>query len=74
MLRLFEVVRTFYVMAEDESEAGDYDPRDPTACTNEACEATSVRSEWWDSIPFGEQKDDKTCGQIITELREKGGK
>ncbi len=68
-MKLFEVVRTFYVMAEDEAEAESYQPRDPLACTNEVYEAKTASMEWWNAIPFGEQGDDRTCGQIIEELK-----
>ena len=36
---------------------------------NEVCEAEVVDSEWYNCIPFGEQQDDKTCGQILAELK-----
>ena len=68
-MKLYEVVRTFYIMAENESEAESFQPCDPLSCNNEVYEAKTVDSKWWDAIPFGDQKDDKTCGQIITELR-----
>ena len=68
-MKLFEVVRTFYVMAEDEVEAESYQPRDPLACTNEVYETKTVNAEWFNAIPFGEQPDDKTCGEIIKELK-----
>ena len=64
-MKLYEVIRTFYVMAKDEAEAKNYIPKDPLACTNEVFEAHTVYHEWWDAIPFGEQPGDKTCGDII---------
>jgi len=64
-MKLYEVTRTFYVMAENESEAENYQPNDPLCCDNEVHEATIVLANWANAIPFGEQKDDKTCQEII---------
>ena len=68
MKKLYEVERKFYVMAEDELEAEDFDPHDTSGCTNDAFLASGVEAEWWNCLPYNGD-DDKTCGQIITELR-----
>ena len=68
-MKLFEVVRKFYVMAETESDAELFQPLDALSCTNDVYEAKTVDSEWWDAIPFGSQKGDETCGQILINSR-----
>lgn len=65
--QLFEVTKTYYVMAEDEQEANDFKP-ELDGCDSEAFPAESVNATWWDSLPFGGD-DDRTCGQIITEKK-----
>jgi len=64
MKKLYEVERHFYVMAEDESEAENYIPLDPLACTNYVTEAKTIDAEWADAIPFNSD-DDKTCFEIL---------
>ena len=71
MKKLYEVNLTYYIMAEDEDEARSI-PQDMDECSADVdvTEATAVMAHWWDSIPF-EGEDDKTCGQIITEMKVK---
>ena len=66
-MKLYCVVRTFYILANDEVEAESYRPDDALSCTNEVFEATSVDSEWWDLLPFTTDSNtgDKTCGELI---------
>jgi len=72
MKQLYEVERTFYVMAEDESDAETFQPNDAQECTNEVSLATTVDAGWWDAIPFNSD-DDRTCGEILKGQRQLAG-
>jgi len=71
MKKLYEVEMIMMVMAEDESDAKLVAAQNASAENwdeFDAYEADSVKSEWWDCIPWGSD-DDKTCGEIILGMR-----
>jgi len=74
MKKLYKVEASWYVMAEDDSEASSFKPHDLMACDVLAFEAAEVGvdSSWWDAIPW-ESDNDKTCGQIMKELENSNG-
>lgn len=72
MKRLYEVERKFYVMAEDESDAKTFQPKDPGECTNQVYLASAVDADWWNAIPFNGD-DDRTCGELLKESKQLAG-
>lgn len=64
--QLYFVERRAYVLASSELEAEVIDTG--LGDTVEVSKASTVDSDWWDSIPFGGD-DDRTCGQILTESK-----
>jgi len=65
---LYEVHKTYYVFADDKSEAEYHVPCDIAACDTEIIEIkdkSQVLSTWRVAIPFGRYPtmygDDKTC-------------
>ncbi len=72
MKKLFEVEVRYYIMAEDKKEAETNLPLDFSldACTVDVHEVSHhiTDSQWVNAIPFNSD-DDKTCGQIIDEMK-----
>ena len=73
MKELFEVNQRYYVIADDELEAESISTF-PGDVTKEVFKAEGVDHEWWDCLPFGDDDTDRTCGEILTELRAIRGK
>ncbi len=72
MKKLYRVDAFWYVMAEDKEEAVDYKPM-LSECSKEASLASEVGvdyPDWWEAIPFNSD-DDRTCGQIQHDIRER---
>lgn len=74
--RLYEVVLTMYVAAEDEDEAlREAGWADVMACDLEVYEATTVPTDWLEAYPFGDEGD-RDCKSYLEEVnrnRTKGG-
>jgi len=71
MKKLFEVTKTYYVMAEDENEA-EYITPEIDVCETDAFEVGKedfVVATWRNAIPFNAD-DDKTVEQIQEEMEE----
>jgi len=66
--KLYHVEITVMVMAENETDAKLEAVSNADILDCEANSATSVASEWYDAIPWGET-DDRTCGQILKAQR-----
>lgn len=73
MKRLYEIEVKYYVMAENELEAQDIEPDYISNCSVFASEANSVDHDWWNAVPYNSD-DDKTCGQVLNEKEEAGGR
>lgn len=69
MKKLYEVNKKYYCLAENEIEA-EYMYIGGEGCTIEISEATSVDNDWWDALPFGDEEEERTCGEIIKALKE----
>jgi hypothetical protein len=72
-VKLFQVTTTAYVLAEDKDaaldalrDAGELSP-DPGS-TIDICEAAAVDAEWYNALPYGDDPQERTCGQIIQQL------
>lgn len=65
-----------YVMADSEESACDVAERnlgseDPDLISADQVKAPdSIAYGWKNAIPYGKKKDDKTVGQLITEMKE----
>jgi hypothetical protein len=71
MQKLYEVTKTYYVMAQDSNEAESITP-EVDACMSEAIEVGKddfIEPTWRDCIPFN-SCDDKTVEQIQEEMEE----
>ena len=71
MQKLYEVIKTYYVMAENESEAESITP-EVDACQSEILQVGKddfIDPVWRESIPFN-SVDDKTVEQIQEEMVE----
>ena len=64
--KLYEVNLKYYVLAEDEQEAG-YVLIDVACCDKDIGEAKSVDAAWYDALPFTSSmgESDRTCGEIL---------
>ena len=72
MKQLYRVETYYYVMAEDEDDAGLIKPGPFFQCTTEAYKANIVEAEWMDAIPLSDDPnsdDDRTCEQILAAQR-----
>ena len=63
MKKLFEVHLKYYALAEDEHEALSM-RIDKAACTHGVIEAHTVDADWWNALPWGDDDNDRTCGEI----------
>lgn len=67
--KLYEVVLTMYVAAEDEDEAlCEAGHADVMACDSEVNEATSVEATWLAAYPFGDDGT-KDCKSYLEEMK-----
>lgn len=66
--RLYQVVITCYVMAEDENDACGVAVDNCLSTEAEAWGADGVDAEMWDTVPYGETQG-RTCGKILEEER-----
>jgi hypothetical protein len=76
-MALYEVIKTYYVWADNEMDAEYIAPSDISACDTEIHEIqkpSEILKNWRDAIPFGDRYDDKTCAELATPEDDKKGK